>query len=162
VLTRIETHLGYQGYWQQPMRNTAPPIAWAQDLETSLAGNLGVGVEGSNATVSGDDAYHGNSGNNLSLPPMDPYGPAIRWFDIFSRGVRGCQWTVSPWQPYVKVSPSTGYTGGDNGTDTRVYVSIDWSKAPAAPNTTTVNINITSSCGAHWGNYPAPMVQVPV
>ncbi|TVY84194.1 hypothetical protein LSUE1_G001541 [Lachnellula suecica] len=165
-----QTHLGYDlswhgplydGYWQQPMRNTIPPLAYVQELETSLAGNIGVGVEGSNATVSGDDAWHANSGNTLVLPPMDPYGPKTRWFDIFARGTAGCQWTASPWTDYVVVTPSTGFTGGDNGTDTRVSVSIDWSRAPPAPNSTTININITSSC-ANWGNYPAPMIQVPV
>ncbi len=130
------------------MRNTAPAIAWFQGLETSLAGNIGVGVEGSNVTVSGGDAYHGNSVNSLQVPPMDPYGPKFRWIDVVSRGTAGCQWKVTPWQPYVKVSPSTGYTGGDYGTNTRVYVSIDWSEAPTAPSTTMVNINITSSCGS--------------
>lgn len=144
------------------MRNAAPPLSWVQDLETSLAGNTGVGVEASNATVAGDDAYHGNSGNTLVLPAIDPYGPKTRWIDIFSRGVAGCQWTLSPWQPHVLLSQTTGYTGGDNGTDTRVYVSVDWSKAPAAPNTTTVNINVTSSCGSAWGNFREPIVQVPV
>ncbi|KAL5314469.1 hypothetical protein ACEPPN_017109 [Leptodophora sp. 'Broadleaf-Isolate-01'] len=157
-----QTHLGYTGYWQQPMRNTAPPLSFVQDLETSLAGNIGVGVEGSNATVAGDDAYHANSGGTLVLPSMDPYGPKTRWIDMFARGVAGCQWTLSPWAPYVVLSTTTGYAGGDNGTDTRVYVSIDWAKAPAAPNTTTVNINVTSSCSKGWGNYNAPLIQVPV
>lgn len=53
------------------MRNTAPPLSFVQELETSLAGNIGVGVEASNATVAGDDAYHANSGGTLVLPPMD-------------------------------------------------------------------------------------------
>ena len=155
-----QTHLGYD-FWQQPMRNALPPLAWVQDQETSLAGNIGVGIEASNATVSGDDMYHPNSGDTLTLPPMDPYGPKTRYFDIFARGTSGCDWTVSPWEDYIIVSPYRGNTGGNNGSDTRVYVSVDWSKAPAAPSTTTVNINVTSSC-ANWGNYPPPIVQVPV
>lgn len=143
------------------MRNALPPLAWVQDQETSLAGNIGVGIEASNATVSGDDNYHPNSGNTLILPPMDPYGPKTRYMDIFARGTAGCDWIVSPWEDYVIATPSKGTTGGNNGSDTRVYISVDWSKAPAAPNITTVNINITSSC-ANWGNYAPPMIQVPV
>ena len=143
------------------MRNELPLIGWVQELETSLAGNIGVGVEASNATVSGDDEYHANSGDTLVLPPMDPYGPKTRYIDMFARGTAGCGWTLSPWTDYVIVTPSSGYAGGSNGTDTRVYVSVDWTKAPAAPNSTTVNINVTSSC-ANWGNYPPPMVQVPI
>jgi hypothetical protein len=163
VLTTIETHLGYEiNYWQQPMRNILPPLSYVQSLETSLAGNIGVGVEASNATVSGDDSYHANSGNTLVLPPMDPYGPKTRWIDIFARGTAGCQWSLNSSAPYVITTPSSGSTGG-SGIDTRVYVTIDWSKAPPAPNSTTVNIQVVSSCSNNtWGNYPAPTVQVPV
>ncbi|TAQ88870.1 hypothetical protein B7494_g2804 [Chlorociboria aeruginascens] len=155
-----QTHLGYD-YWQQPMRNALPPLSYVQELETSLAGNIGVAIESSNATVSGDDNWHTLSSDTLVLPPMDRYGPKTRWIDIFARGLSDCDWTISPGTDYVIVTPSSGTTGGANGTDTRVYVSIDWSKAPAAPNTTTVSMNITSSCPT-WGNYGPPVIQVPV
>ncbi|TVY34481.1 hypothetical protein LSUB1_G006062 [Lachnellula subtilissima] len=152
----------YDGYWQQPMRNTIPALSYVQQLETSLAGSIGIAVEGSNATVPGDDAWHANSGSTLVLPPMSSYGPRTRWIDVFARGTQNCQWTVSISQPYVLATPNLGGTGGFNGTDTRVYISIDWAKAPPAPNTTIVNIgiNLTSSCT--WGNYPAPTIQVPI
>ena len=163
MLIGIETHLGYEiNYWQQPMRNILPPLSHVQTLENSLAGNIGVGVEASNATVSGDDSYHANSGDTLVLPPMDPYGPKTRYIDLFARGIAGCQWSLNSSAPYVITTPSSGTTGG-NGVDTRVFVSIDWSKAPAAPNSATVNIDVISSCANNtWGNYPPPTVQVPV
>lgn len=142
------------------MRNSLPPLTFVQTLEDSLAGEIGVAIEGSNASVSGDDQYHTNGGNQLILPPMDPYGPKTRWIDIFARGTSGCDWTVSTWADYVNISPSSGETGA-NDSDTRVFVSVDWPKAPAAPNTTIVNINMTSSCST-WGNYWPPTVQVPV
>ena len=144
------------------MRNLLPPLSYVQLLETSLAGNIGIGVEASNATVSGDDSFHANSGDTLVLPPMDPYGPKTRWIDVFARGTAGCHWSLNISEPYVIAKPSSGSTGG-NGSDTRVYVSIDWAKAPPAPNSTTVNIDVISSCDNNtWGNYPAPTVQVPV
>jgi hypothetical protein len=144
------------------MRNVLPPLSYVQTLETSIASNIGVGVEASNATVSGDDSYHANSGNTLVLPPMDPYGPKTRWIDIFSRGTMGCSWSLNSSAPYVITTPSSGFTGGI-GNDTRVYVSIDWSKAPPAPNSTIVNIQVSQSCNNNtWGNYPSPSVQVPV
>lgn len=146
------------------MRNTIPALSYVQELETSLAGNIGIAVEGSNATVPGDDAWHPNSGSTLVLPPMDPYGPRTRWIDIFARGTQSCQWSISPQQPYVHATPNAGSTSGPNsnvnGTDTRVYISIDWSQAPPAPSTTSVTINIASSCD--WGNYAAPTIQVPI
>ncbi|KAH8813045.1 hypothetical protein F5884DRAFT_751339 [Xylogone sp. PMI_703] len=156
-----QTHFGYD-YWQQPMRNALPPLGYVQELETSLAGNIGVGVEASNATVSGDDNYHALSSEVLSLPPMDPYGPKQRWIDIFARGTSGCGWTIQIPVDYVTATPSTGYTGENNGTDTRVYVTVDWSKVPSTPASTTITMNITSSCGAAWGNYGRPQVQLPI
>src|SRR3569833_1408984 len=155
----IETHLGYDGYWQQPMRNTLPSMTYVLTAFVSLAGHVGVGVEGLNATVQGDDKYHSNSGNYLMLPPMDQYGPSTRYFDVFSRGTNSCTWTASPWQPWVKLSQSTGTVGPGGGKDTRVYVSIDLANAKNS----TVNINITTPCRSFdkYG-YAAPMVQVPV
>lgn len=157
-----QTHLGYDGYWQQPMRNTLPAMQYVQTQFPSLGGHVGVGVEGSNATVQGDDKWHTNSGNNLAVPPMDPYGPVSRYFDVFTRGTNSCSWNASPWAPWVKLSQYNGSTG-PNGSDTRVFVTIDWANAPQAPNMTTVNINITTPCRSldRYG-YPAPMVQVPV
>lgn len=118
------------------MRNALPPMSYVQALETSLAGNIGVGIEGSNATVSGDDNYHTLSSEVLTLPPMDPYGPQTRYVDIFARGLLGCSWIINASQPYVHLSQTSGTTGGSNGTDTRIYVSIDWASAPPAPNST--------------------------
>lgn len=158
----LETHLGYDGYWQQPMRNTLPAMRYVQTQFPSLAGHVGVAVEGSNATVQGDDPWHTNSGNNLAVPPMDLYGPVTRYFDVFTRGTNSCSWNASPWAPWVKLSQYNGSTG-PNGSDSRVFISIDWANAPPGPNTTTVNINITTPCRSldKYG-YPAPMVQVPV
>ncbi|KAB8304119.1 hypothetical protein EYC80_003539 [Monilinia laxa] len=157
-----QTHLGYD-YWQQPMRNALPPMSYVQALETSLAGNIGVGIDGSNATVSGDDNYHTLSSEVLTLPPMDPYGPQTRYVDIFARGLLGCRWTINASQSYVHLSQKSGITGGSNGTDTRIYVSVDWPSAPTAPNSTVVTLLITSSCeDGQWGNYGPPSVLLPV
>lgn len=152
-----QTHLGYDtpGYWQQPMRNVMPPVAFVQASEVSLAGNLGIGVEGSNATIPGDDVFHDNGGHVLTLPNMDPYGPLTRYIDMFSRGPDTCDWTVVS-APYLKATPSSGTTGGANGVDTRVYLQADWSQVPAG--NTVVMVNFTSTC--NFGDFAAPQVVV--
>lgn len=158
---RTETHLGYDGYWQQPMRNTLPAMVYVQTQRVSIAGHVGIGVEGSNATVQGDDKWHTNSGNNLAVPMLDPYGPS-RYFDVFSRGTNSCVWNASPWQSWVRLSQYTGSVGPGQA-DTRVYIDVDWASAPAAPNMTTVNINITNACRSFDKYaYQNPMLQVPV
>ncbi|KAF5019527.1 hypothetical protein F66182_8469 [Fusarium sp. NRRL 66182] len=141
-----QTHLGYDGYWQQPMRNTLPDLRFVQDVWPSLGGEYGVGVEGSNATIQGDSRWHSLSSNVLSLPPLEPFGAQSRYIDVFHRGSSPCNWFAAPWEGYVQLSQYNGTVGGDNGTDSRVYVTVDWSKAPKAPNTTEVYINVTSDC----------------
>ncbi|KAF3764304.1 hypothetical protein M406DRAFT_339937 [Cryphonectria parasitica EP155] len=158
-----QTHVGYDGYWQQPMRNTLPSMTYVQSQRVSLAGHVGIGVEGQNATVQGDDQWHTNSDNNLTVPVMEPYGPSTRYFEVFSRGTKNCTWTATPLANYVSLSQTTGSVSPDGSGDTRVYISVDWANAPAAPSTTTVNINVTNSCrGLDKYAYSLPLVQVPV
>ncbi|KAI8628935.1 glycoside hydrolase family 115 protein [Xylariaceae sp. FL1651] len=159
-----QTHFGYDGYWQQPMRNVLPAMAYVQSAVSSIAGNVGIAVEGLNASIPGDDKYHANSGNTLVLPPLDPYGPATRWLDVFSRGTKDCDWSAATDLPWVKLSQYKGTVGPGNGTDSRVFVSVDWATAPQIVNSTTGNINFSTGCGkdgfATW--YSAPIVQIPV
>jgi len=151
-----QTHLGYD-YWQQPMRNAVPPLSYVQALETSLSGNLGIGIEGSNATVSGDDQYHSLSSNKLTSLPLEPYGPKTRYIDVFSRGTESCSWSFE-FPPYLKLEPSSGVTGSQNGSDVRVFISVpNWDKVLGSP---TALLNITSSCD--WGSTGEPQIAVPL
>ncbi|KAF2110994.1 hypothetical protein BDV96DRAFT_650597 [Lophiotrema nucula] len=152
-----QTHLGYQGYWQQPMRQSSPFLRWVQTSERSLSGDLGVAIEGSNATVPGDDIWHDNGGGSLTLAPVTPYTPA-RWIDIFNMGINSFDWKISA-EPFVKVSKSSGTIAAD-GDDVRVYIDVDWSKAPAGTGMTSV-INITSSTD-YGTQYSAPKINLPI
>ena len=140
------------------MRNTLPPLAYTQQLEESLAGNMGVSVEGSNATVPGDDMWHDLSSNTLTLPPIDPYGPS-RWIDIYSRGNKGFSFEVSPWDSWVHASPSSGSVPASGKGDKRVYLSIDWNKAPAGSSMATINVTVSSD---DYGNFGQPTIILPV
>lgn len=146
------------------MRNTLPAMSYVQTSRVSLAGHVGVGLEGSNATIQGDDQYHTNGASTASLPSLEPYGAATRYFDVFTRGTKECTWAATPVNvSFVKLSQSSGTISPDGSGDTRVYVSVDWASAPAAPNVTTVSINITNSCrDLDRFAYPFPLVQVPV
>ncbi|KAJ4292856.1 hypothetical protein N0V88_005514 [Collariella sp. IMI 366227] len=127
-----QTHLGYDGYWQQPMRNALPAMQYVQTDFAAVAGEIGIGVEGSNATVKGDDRWHPNSGNDLTTPPLDPFGPKTRYFEVFSRGNKECNWTAASPQLWLKLSQTTG-TVSPNLPDQRIFISVDWSSAPPPP-----------------------------
>lgn len=145
------------------MRNTLPSMTYVQTQRVSLAGHIGIGVEGSNATVQGDDPYHTNSLNNLTVPMMEPYGASTRYFDVFSRGTENCTWNATPLSSYVKLSQTNGSVNPDGSGDTRVYISVDWDNAPVAPSESTAIINITNGCrGFDKYGYSLPLVLVPV
>lgn len=138
------------------MRQITPALQWVLTLERSLAGDMGVAVEGKNATVPGDDKWHDNGSNNVGLPPMDPYGPS-RWIEIFSVGTQTFSWNISA-EPFVKLSQNAGTIAPD-GNDTRVYITIDWSKAPAGSSTTKLNISSSTDYGTQSG---MPTVTIPI
>ncbi|KAF2010653.1 glycoside hydrolase family 115 protein [Aaosphaeria arxii CBS 175.79] len=152
-----QTHINYQGYWQQPMRQMTPYLRWVQTLERSLAGDMGVTVEGSNATIPGDDIWHSNGGGSLDLVPISPYTPP-RWIEIYSVGTQPFDWKIQA-EPFVKLSKSSGTISPDDD-DVRVYVEIDWTKAPTGTGKKTV-LNITSSTG-YGTQYGMPTVNLPI
>lgn len=155
-----QTHLGY-AYWQQPMRNTLPPLSYVQNVVPSLAGEFGVSAEGSNGSVTGDNMYNvGLSNWTLVVPPMDPYGPETRWIEIYSRGTYEFEWEVSPLNSWVIATPSSGtLSASKNNTDTRAYLSIDWSAAPEGSNIAFVNVTVADD---NYGSYSMPSIHIPV
>ncbi|KAL1596587.1 hypothetical protein SLS60_009235 [Paraconiothyrium brasiliense] len=152
-----QTHLGYQGYWQQPMRQSTPFLRWVQTAERSLSGDMGVSVEGSNATIPGDDIWHSNGGGSLDLPAITPFTPK-RWIDIFSMGTQTFDWNITT-EPFIKLSKSAG-TISPNTDDIRVYIDVDWSQVPDGYGKK-VALNISSS--QNYGTqYTRPTVNVMV
>ncbi|CAN9225288.1 unnamed protein product [Alternaria alternata] len=152
-----QTHLGYQGYWQQPMRQSTPDLRWVQTQERSLAGDMGVSVEGSNATIPGDDMWHGNGASSLTLPAMTPFTPK-RWVEISHRGTGPFSWNISA-DPFVTLSQVKG-TMQPNDEDIRIYVDVDWSKVEDGFGAQSkLNFSSSTDYGTQGGN-PQVMVMV--
>lgn len=123
------------------MRQSTPFLRWVQTAERSLAGDMGVAVEGSNATIPGDDIWHANSGKDLDLPGVTPFTPK-RWIDIFSVGTQKFDWNITT-EPFIKLSKKAG-TISPKGKDVRIYIDVDWSKVPEGYGKK-VALNISSS-----------------
>ncbi|TKA64698.1 hypothetical protein B0A55_11188 [Friedmanniomyces simplex] len=137
-----QTHIGYQ-YWQQPMRQALPGLQYVQTLERDLAGDMGVTIQGSNATVPGDDMYHTLSSNVLTFSPFDPHGVSSQWIDIFSMGTKPFFWNITSNATFVHFSQSSGQLSTNGTTDIRIYATVDWETCP--PGSGIVLINITAS-----------------
>lgn len=163
-----QTHIGYQ-YWQQPVRNSLPPISYVQSRQLSLAGPLGVTCEGTNASVPGDDRWHALSSNAISLPPMDPSGPPTRWIEVFSRGTGMVAFNVTANDSAVTITPSSGVLNmNGSDLDRRLYVSVDWSQVGSSMSTALINITTSTvtetrdinSTKHLYGSYGMPQVMV--
>ncbi|KAF2098882.1 hypothetical protein NA57DRAFT_39709 [Rhizodiscina lignyota] len=155
-----QTHIGYLGYWQQPMRQSTPGLHYVQTLERGLAGDMGVSVEASLGVVPGDDQYHPNSGESLVLPPMSPYGASgQRYIEIFNRGVNDFNWNIST-DPFVKVSKAAGSISPKPEADsqTRIYITIDWDKCPPGSGMSVLNVSSSRDYGTQ---YSMPSVMIP-
>jgi hypothetical protein len=111
-----QTHIGYT-YWQQPPVNAMPKVT---EIEVASAAQFGVSVEGSAA------AWPGPSGEP-SLPPFDVFNQQRRSIDVFNRGREPFVFTAATSAPWIVLSESNGKIEKER----RVWVSVDWSKAPA-------------------------------
>lgn len=139
------------------MRQSSPDLRYVQVLERGLSGDLAIAVEGSNATIPGDDQYHSNGGSSLNLPSITPYTPK-RWIEIASRGTNTFNWNISA-DPFITLSQSSG-TMAPFDKDLRIYVSVDWTKVPANFGAkSTLNFSSSTDFGTQGGN-PQVIVQV--
>lgn len=111
-----QTHIGYT-YWQEPPRNTMPAV---KEIAVPDAGAMGVAIEGSASAAPGgkEDAV---------LPAFDVFNRQRRYIDVFNKGKAEFDFTAAASAPWIVLSASKGTVEKEQ----RVWVSVDWSKAPA-------------------------------
>jgi hypothetical protein len=120
-----QTHIGYT-YWQEPPRNTMPAV---KEIAVPDAGAMGVAIEGSASAWPGgmDDAV---------LPAFDVFNRQRRYIDVFNKGKAEFDFTAAASAPWIVLSASKGTVEKEQ----RVWVSVDWSKAPAGASDGSVRI----------------------
>jgi len=109
-----QTHIGYSN-WQQPDRDIIPTVE-RPSPPRAPTNQIGVAVEGQDAPVK--DA--------AELPVLHRYGPQSRWIDVFDVGFSQTSFSASTDSPWLRVAQGQPAANGD----TRLEVSVDWSKAP--------------------------------
>jgi len=125
-----QTHIGYTS-WHDPPENVMPEVV-ERDVPEPAA--MGVAIEGSAL------AWPGAS-EEPALPQFDPFLRQRRFFDVFNRGRTPFRFSAVPSQPWIALSPSSGEVTKEE----RLWVSIDWSKAPLG--TTNGFVKVTASTG---------------
>jgi hypothetical protein len=121
-----QTHLGYT-YWNQPPVNVMPPVS---EVEVRKEANMGVAAEGNELS------WPYWQVNSLTVPAIDGYERAPRFFDVFNRGSTPFKFTISSDQPWVVLSR----TGGTVDREQRITVDVRWADVPAGESVATLTI----------------------
>lgn len=125
-----QSHIGYTG-WHDPSKNVMPEVV---EIAVREAAKMGIAIEGSAS------AWPGASEEPV-LPQFDTYVRQRRFFDVFNRGQAPFQFSVAPSEDWIVLSQSSGQIEKEQ----RVWVSIDWSKAPSG--TASGSVKISASTG---------------
>jgi len=111
-----QTHIGYTS-WQQPNRNLMPAV---REIEIPTNAAMGVAVEGSTSAWP-------SASNEAVLPPFDVFNQPRHYIDVFNQGAPPFEFSASAGAPWIQLSS----THGTIEKDERLWVSVDWRKAPA-------------------------------
>lgn len=120
-----QTHIGYT-YWQEPKVQVAPKTS---QLELPDTAKLGVAVDGSVAAWPG-------AADAPALPKFDSIARQRSYIDVFNRGREAFDFTAAASAPWITLSA----THGNVTEEQRVWVNVDWSKAPKGTADGTVTI----------------------
>jgi glycosyl hydrolase family 115 (putative glucuronidase)/glycosyl hydrolase family 115 len=113
-----QTHIGYT-YWQQPVHDALPAVS---ELLVPARAQPALAIEGSERAWPSDDPNQGPP----VLPPLDVFARGSRYVDVFNRGTMPFSFRATPREDWLIVSPREGQVE----LETRVEVSVDWSRAP--------------------------------
>jgi hypothetical protein len=111
-----QTHIGYTD-WRSPEKNIMPGVV---ELNLSDTAGFGIAVEGS--TV----AWPGSEGKPI-LPTFDSFDPQRSYIEVFSRSTRPVRVESKADKPWITLSRGKAPGAGN---DQRIWVEIDWEKAP--------------------------------
>ena len=122
-----QTHIGYTS-WRSPMTNIMPALI---ELHLPDAAAFGVAVEGSAA------AWPGATGKP-TLPPFDSLNHQRSYIEVFARGTKPIQFKTVADHDWIVLTEEKAPGAGD---DRRIWVDIDWNKAPAGRTRGTITIS---------------------
>jgi len=120
-----QNHIGYT-YWQQPEEQVMPEV---ETIEVSEKPEMGIAIEGSKESwpVSNETA---------SLTEFTSVGDQKYYVEVFNKGKEAFDFKVNKKDKWIKVSEESGSVKDQK----KLYVSIDWTKAPKGKSTGSFSI----------------------
>jgi len=110
-----QTHIGYSS-WQEPRQNVMPRVT---QIEVPTNAEMGVAIEGSSSAWPGDSEAP-------VLPGFDIFNQPHRFIDIFNKGQKPFEYSAIAGAPWIVLSANKGTIEKEQ----RLWVSVDWNKAP--------------------------------
>lgn len=123
-----QTHIGYTS-WQEPRQDVMPRVT---RIEVPQGAAMGVAVEGSTL------AWPGAAGDPC-LPRFDALNQQRYYIDVFNRGAAPLGYRAAASDSWIMLSSH----GGTTDKDVRIWVSMDWTKAPKGASAGTVKVTRT-------------------
>jgi hypothetical protein len=120
-----QTHIGYTS-WRDPPTNVMPKV---DEIDVPVPAALAIAVEGSAG------AWPGRS-EAPALPGFDAFNRQRRYIDLFNRGRTSYSFTANSEAPWISLSA----THGTIDKEQRVWVNVDWTKAPKGLSASSVKI----------------------
>jgi hypothetical protein len=114
---RMMTEAPAGDMWQYMRMRTPGAPTTLQEMKFSDAPGLGVAIEGRREPVKDD---------NAALPVITGLTREARFIDVFNTGNSPARWKATTGQRWIKLN----HDRGDLRTDTRVLVSVDWTRIP--------------------------------
>jgi hypothetical protein len=132
-----QTVLGYTS-WNDPPHNSLRAINLAE-VEVPDAAAMSVAVEGSETALTNGEA---------ALPQFDAFNQQHHWIDVFNQGKVSFDFTATANEPWIHIANPLGdgpRYGASIGVkiekDQRLWVSVDWDKAPKGSAHGTIKIS---------------------
>jgi endo-1,4-beta-D-glucanase Y len=110
-----QVHIGYT-IWQDPPRNVMPKVA---RIQLPDAAAMAVAVDGSLSVWTG-------ASNIAALPRFDAFNQQRQYIDVFNQGQAAFEYEASASAPWIVLSENRGTVTKED----RIWVTVDWSKAP--------------------------------
>jgi len=112
-----QSHIGYTT-WRDPPQNNLDAIKLTE-IEVPDAAAMGMAAEGSGA------AWPGTPGDAV-LPGFDVFNQPRHFIDVFNQGKTPFEFTAAASNPWIVLSETKGTVVKDQ----RLWINVDWSKAP--------------------------------
>lgn len=117
-----QTHIGYQS-WNNPPANMMPGVSY---VHAPQAYKIEFAIERGATTEWQQKQAGGFPAKQQRFAPFDPINDQSFYINIFNQGAEASDYTITANEDWINLTK----TSGTVATEDRVYVSIDWEKAP--------------------------------